>query len=56
MFIASSSMMQSDCWMEMTLCPAVLYHTPPLSQNFFVTFFLEHGSIHPKYNLLNRVF
>ena len=56
MFIASSSMMQSDRWMEMTLCPAVLYHTPPLSQNFFVTFFLEHGSIHPKYNLLNRVF
>ena len=44
MFIASSSMMQSDRWMEMTLCPAVLYHTPPLSQNFFVTFFLEHGS------------
>ena len=40
----------------MTFCPAVLYHTPPLSQNFFVTFFLEHGSIHPKYNLLNRVF
>lgn len=39
MFIVSSSMMQSDHWMEMAFCPSVLYHTLPLSQNtVFVDF------------------
>ena len=44
MFIVSSSMMQSDHWMEVTFCPSVLYHPLPLFQNtvfvdFLVAFF-----------------
>ena len=44
MLIVSSSMMQSDYWMETTFCPSVLYHPLPLSPNtvfvdFLVAFF-----------------